>query len=1055
MIEGNLIIKASAGTGKTFSLATRFIRLMRFGRVEPERIIALTFSRAAAQEIYTKILERLWEAASSEAGAEKERANLLDGLSAAARQEVERVSSDWSPASFARQLRKLINTQHLGAIATLDSFILRIVGNFPLELGFQNAVEVLDVFGETEALKSAVKGMLVDAAATESVARTFRTVEEGKFSRACLSDINEVLIHDGWRNFVLVHRDAVNWTVESMAAALGVDTAAKPPRTEAQELFTTKNDPAGSLLKHATAFTGEGNFFATDKTKALMQWFNAHPDATEFSWTTKSGKEIIYPYDAAQLDAIHAAIKYLTDAYLTRQLKIVVAKIRLVTLMEAEYHRATRRTGKLTFQDFTEYSAAQEGSERELALQNVEFRFDSKFDHWALDEFQDTSEVQWRCLNRLVRSAADGAGGRTVLAVGDQKQSIYTWRGASHKPFDELLSWPEFQSPLGNIASIDKSYRYGRYTAEFINRVFGRDNALIDCDEWRAGWPDHSSVSERDYVKVVTAAPDVDIDCDDAILPALARELQAVWEAHQAAKSVESVGVLVRSNGKGAMVAEYLRAHHLPVVWEGMNDVHDLPAVQGVLQLLRLSAHPEDTLAWKTVNELLPKIGALLKDCPTAEAASRRVAEMLSRLGLSRTVREFANGLSADAAGLDELSRERLAMLVRLAVDYEGRPGAETDADGFVRFLESSSSRELGVSSDVIRILTIHRSKGLTLDRVFVPLFECGGDESTLPQRWRSAIDRPKVHAPLFAEDGDWVLQRLDAGVEAFNVHTQAAYREMCRERLLENLRTYYVALTRGRNATYVIFPRDTRSSSDQGLLVRDLVLKGCKDFEPRPIVDGQGADLGEIVYEAGTVPPFKRPVEQAKAGAATDEWTLGAGVVPPRRSTPSGALNHDQHGFAAAAIFADGYGAAATRGVEVHRRYAAVEWADAAALAAMPAAFREAFTQRDAGDRVWRERSYELFVDNRWETGQFDRVVFRGGADAAGRTATIYDFKTNSRRAAETEKEFARRMENVYAGQMRSYRAALARLTGIAPARINAVLLLESIAAAVPVRFS
>ena len=63
MLEGNLLIRASAGTGKTFALATRYLRLMLLDKVDPAKIIALTFSRAAAQEIYTKILERLWKAA--------------------------------------------------------------------------------------------------------------------------------------------------------------------------------------------------------------------------------------------------------------------------------------------------------------------------------------------------------------------------------------------------------------------------------------------------------------------------------------------------------------------------------------------------------------------------------------------------------------------------------------------------------------------------------------------------------------------------------------------------------------------------------------------------------------------------------------------------------------------------------------------------------------------------------------------------------------------------------------------------------------------------------
>ncbi len=80
MLEGNLLIRASAGTGKTFALATRYLRLMLLGKVDPAKIVALTFSRAAAQEIYTKILERLWKAAASEDGAKVESAKIREDL---------------------------------------------------------------------------------------------------------------------------------------------------------------------------------------------------------------------------------------------------------------------------------------------------------------------------------------------------------------------------------------------------------------------------------------------------------------------------------------------------------------------------------------------------------------------------------------------------------------------------------------------------------------------------------------------------------------------------------------------------------------------------------------------------------------------------------------------------------------------------------------------------------------------------------------------------------------------------------------------------------------
>ena len=97
--------------------------------------------------------------------------------------------------------------------------------------------------------------------------------------------------------------------------------------------------------------------------------------------------------------------------------------------------------------------------------------------------------------------------------------------------------------------------------------------------------------------------------------------------------------------------------------------------------------------------------------------------------------------------------------------------------------------------------------------------------------------------------------------------------------------------------------------------------------------------------------------------------------------------------------------------------------------------------THYEISATVWRERSYELFVDGKWESGQFDRVVFwREGGE---RRAAICDYKTNARRAGESLDAFTARMQNAYRVQMLSYRAALAALTGIPQCSIQLKLLL------------
>ena len=171
------------------------------------------------------------------------------------------------------------------------------------------------------------------------------------------------------------------------------------------------------------------------------------------------------------------------------------------------------------------------------------------------------------------------------------------------------------------------------------------------------------------------------------------------------------------------------------------------------------------------------------------------------------------------------------------------------------------------------------------------------------------------------------------------------------------------------------------------------------------------------------------------------------------RRRLPSMSL---RSGMSAGELFADvrPRREAMKAGTEAHARYEAVEWVDPSAprddveRAVLANGWTDAFVKGEDAVALWRERSYELLVGGRWESGQFDRVVVRG--EGAARRATVYDFKTNAKRRDETAEGFARRMAETYAGQMSSYRAAVSALAGIPPERVKSVLLLAETGAAV-----
>lgn len=1056
MREGNLLIRASAGTGKTYALATRYLRLMLLSKVDPAKIVALTFSRAAAQEIYTKILERLWKAAESDDIAKKESEEIS---------KASEIPRSWDRSEFASLLRSLIDTQHLGTIATLDSFILRMVRNFPLEMGFQHAVEVLDSAGEGDALQDALRAILQGTEKAEEFIRVFSAAQDGNLPRVLEYKITALL--KTWRKFYELRPDCGNWTVESMLAALGI-----PGKSECPDLsnlpfcqIQRKNavSPEERFAEICSSYDGSaGVFEVTDGVKKLMLHFlhNADADSYEYDFYKR---HYVFKCGKDGADAIRAAVRHMFNLRVQRLLKQVKAKIDFVGFVEEVYNRNSRRKGKLTFSDFTRFSATREDSEKSFALKNLEYRFDGKFDHWALDEFQDTSELQWACLKSLVFEAATSGGGRTVMTVGDLKQSIYTWRGGNDGPFMEMMSWGAFtDSEFGKIDDLNTSYRYEKNICDFINAVFGEKSLRAGgvlpseraraIERWLSGdcWKVHEPVFKDgspkagDYVKVL-GVPDPEGKANmKALLPALEDELRRIGLQHKAVGINESVGILVRTNDDGNEVAEHLRLKGFKVVWEGMSAVSDVPVVNALVDLLRLSEHPADTFAWNVVVSLFPICSTLFPqkngEEPSAAFVSSVVAENLSHRGLSRTLQKYCHALLEDSAGLDELSKQRLREMVALAVAYEQRNAGRFSIDGFEAFLAASSKREQGTSSDVVRILTIHRSKGLTLDRVIVPIAE--GTTKWLADSGKQGL--------LYSSEGDWVLPHLSEEEAALNPETAKALNERSDESLLSNIRMWYVALTRARKAMYIIAPLVERV--DAKPFFRDVILSAFADFERRPAQNGC-----EIIFEQGVEPEIKpkdkpNSDKDGNGGCAGNRfWSHEDPAETIERVSPSSS-GHGVLVLPASHLFSESAGEAAKKGTEIHGRYEAIEWADEETLAALPKAFHIAFMEPRLKATLWREKSYEIYREmsgkGLWETGQFDRVVFTGEGEEL--KAVIYDFKTNALKSGESTEAFEQRMSRTYSPQMSAYRAALATLTGLPPKRIRSVLLLQSTGTAV-----
>ena len=312
---------------------------------------------------------------------------------------------------------------------------------------------------------------------------------------------------------------------------------------------------------------------------------------------------------------------------------------------------------------------------------------------------------------------------------------------------------------------------------------------------------------------------------------------------------------------------------------------------------------------------------------------------------------------------------------------------------------------------------------------MIVPILETGKTDT---------IVKPRKGTPL--SGAGWAINALPEAEALLNPMIAGAWRQAANERVLEQLRLNYVALTRARKSTHVFVCGDDHAGKVQ---FRDLLVQPFLQEPP-----SRECPYGTLVCELGSMPDFGR-----KETAAVEEvpWTHAAGDTRVARRSPSSDMASHGTGWkmATASLFADEGATASERGTLAHARYAAIAWIDPAApkdkteSRILNSPWSAAFVRTDADEALWRERSYELMIQGAWETGQFDRVVFR--VEGGRRTAVIYDFKTNARRAGESEAQFATRLCETYAGQMRSYRNALAALTGIPLADVRAKLLLES----------
>jgi len=824
----NVVLEASAGTGKTRVLVERYVNLLRAG-VDPANILAITFTRKAAAEMRQRILARLREAA--------------------AQSEADR--SRW------RELRERAGEI---AISTIDAFCLSLLREFPLEADLDPGFSLAD---ETEiprfvdqALDRALRICRGLARDQESVALVFAQLTESSVRRGLDALLNRRLVarpalarflERGPRDLtagaaVMDVRRRLRATLA--AADGGVDAFLESGPTDHPRYEIVRRDirwlvgtgeadrqddvPDPGLVRAAVQRIRQ--HFFTDKGQPRKQ-LTPHYVKKDFALEPDFRRHLDMVMELAP--RVHEDIRAFQ-----RDLNVVLSRgiSQMFEIAGQEYARTLEAHAALDFSEVLDRAVRLLRQMEEFARSR--YRLESRYHHVLVDEFQDTSRAQWELVSLLVKSWGEGFGlienaplRPSVFIVGDRKQSIYGFRDAEVGVLQDAREYIAALRPDEPAHhSIARSARAVPELLAFVNDVFAEVDRVERRDNFTYTEQDRFPlpVSESGRPAPTESLGVVAGDSPDACARGVALEVErlvgsATVRDRETGLSRPAeygdVGILFRSRESHREFESALEARRIPsYVYKGLG-FFDAAEIKDVVALLRYLANPEShacaaallrsgfvRLSDRALQALRADVAGALgaSHVPALEGIGAEDREVLT-LTRAATARwrsltdrlppaELLDRIIGETAYAFELRGPRLAQArenlkkIRAIVRRVQNRGYGTMARLAAHLDRMSAGDEANAlidAVDAVSLMTVHAAKGLEFPIVFVVNLARGAGGPRPPVRVLAddGTGEPSVSVGDFESEADEDLKARD------------------RE---ESKRLLYVALTRARDRLYL-----------------------------------------------------------------------------------------------------------------------------------------------------------------------------------------------------------------------------------------------------------
>ena len=867
------IYKASAGSGKTFTLSVEYIKLLIKDPQSYRSTLAVTFTNKATEEMKLRILSQLY-------GIWKllpDSKSYIDKI----KEDLD-VTEEYMSERAGIALHNIVHNYSYFRIETIDSFFQSVLRNLARELDLtanlrielndyqieRNAVdELINSLDENSELLTWIMEYIrenMDDDKDWNVIGNIKRFGENIFREYYKTNskkLNERLLEEGFfKQYTTKLRQMRNEAeVEMQNEAAQFFDALNHNGIEIDDLNNGKNGPAGYFIK-----IKKGIYNNTIVTKRLQKVLD---EGSESSWVKqKSSKEtqdivrelanstltplVHHAEDVRQKNWYIYGSAVLTLRHLN-QLRLLNSIENKVRMMNVEQNRF------LLSDTHTLLHSLIRDTDSPFIFEKI----GNYLENIMIDEFQDTSTVQWQNFKVLLEECMSHGEQQGNLIVGDVKQSIYRWRSGDWRMLNNIEREFPYLNSMLNVCSLDTNYRSSRRVITFNNAFFKRASELEYADQ-KSSTPDTSSPEQlkNAYSDVAQKVPSfrdnhgyVSINLlpnEDYRQQALQKTAEAVSLLLDSGANYSDIAILVRSNDIIQLIAEFF-ANELPDVKIVSDEAFRLDSsvsVNIIVNAMLWLTHPDNILAKAYIakayqtyvlekseqetNKLLATAEGIDSALPCALIDKRNDLLTMPIFELAEQIYTLFN--IGNIKGEDAY----LYAFYDALTDFIANNTA--DIDSFVEeWNDSIAAKTIQASAiDGIRIITIHQSKGLEFEHVVIPFCDWTLEKGNTI--WCTPQVEPYNELPLIPVD--FSASQMKGTIYEFD------YNEEHLQNCVDNLNLLYVAFTRAASSLFVIAQRGTPSSRSYIVeqAITDIKLEGSS-------LDGDPSDKkAELLFSYG-----------------------------------------------------------------------------------------------------------------------------------------------------------------------------------------------------------